>query len=93
MSCFVGPLQIKASRLIKKLLTGRLSSPVSTYPAFPGNEANYLRALIARIGAATLLAPSGLYSVNDETMELEAAEDFEPQPGREMAQAANWVHM
>ncbi len=51
--------QIKASRRIKKLLTGRLTSHVSTYPAFPGNEANYLRALIARIGAATVVAPSG----------------------------------
>lgn len=33
---FVTPDQIKAARQIKKLLTGRLESPVSTYPVFPG---------------------------------------------------------
>lgn len=31
---------------IKKLLTGRLSSQVSSYPVFPGTEANYLRAQV-----------------------------------------------
>lgn len=39
-------LQIKAARSLKRLLTGRLSSPVSSYPVFPGNEANYLRAQV-----------------------------------------------
>jgi radial spoke head protein 4A len=42
----VTPPQIKTSRRIKKLLTGRLSSQVSSYPLFPGTEANYLRALV-----------------------------------------------
>lgn len=42
----VTPTQIKTSRRIKKLLTGRLSSQVSSYPLFPGAEANYLRALV-----------------------------------------------
>lgn len=39
-------LQIKVARSLKRLLTGRLSSPVSSYPVFPGNEANYLRAQV-----------------------------------------------
>ncbi|GLI63341.1 hypothetical protein VaNZ11_006263 [Volvox africanus] len=89
----VRPDQVKASRKIKKLLTGRLTSHVSTYPAFPGNEANYLRALIARIGAATVVAPTDFYTLNDETGELEASEDWEPQPGREMAVPSAWVHV
>ncbi|KAG2444989.1 hypothetical protein HYH02_008859 [Chlamydomonas schloesseri] len=89
----VTPAQVKASRRIKKLLTGRLTSHVSTYPAFPGNEANYLRALIARIGAATVVAPSDLFSLNDETGELERAEDWEPPAGREMAAPSAWVHV
>ncbi len=42
----VTPPQIKTSRHVKKLLTGRLSSQVSSYPMFPGTEANYLRALV-----------------------------------------------
>ncbi|GLC46426.1 putative splicing factor, arginine/serine-rich 4 [Pleodorina starrii] len=89
----VTPAQVKASRRIKKLLTGRLTSHVSTYPAFPGNEANYLRALIARIGAATVVAPTDFYGLNDETEELEAAEDWEPPPGRELAVPSAWVHV
>ncbi|KAG2495962.1 hypothetical protein HYH03_005892 [Edaphochlamys debaryana] len=89
----VTPAQVKASRRIKKLLTGRLTSHVSTYPAFPGNEANYLRALIARIGHATVVAPADLFSLNDETQELEKAEDWEAPPGREMAVPGAWVHV
>ena len=42
----VTPAQIKAARQIKKLLTGRLTSQVSSYPVFPGTEANYLRAQV-----------------------------------------------
>ncbi|GFR44664.1 hypothetical protein Agub_g5954 [Astrephomene gubernaculifera] len=89
----VTPAQIKASRRIKKLLTGRLTSHVSTYPAFPGNEANYLRSLIARIAAATIVAPTDLFLVNEDTNELERSEDWEPQPGREMAVPGGWVHI
>ena len=33
---FILPDQIKASRLIRKFLTGKLDAQVSTYPAFPG---------------------------------------------------------
>ncbi len=32
------------------------------------------------------------YNLNDETGELEAAEDWEPQPGPEMAQPGSWTH-
>ncbi len=35
---YVTPDQIKTARQIKKFLTGRLTSHVSTYPLFPGNE-------------------------------------------------------
>jgi hypothetical protein len=40
------PLPPPPSLQIKKLLTGRLSSQVSSYPVFPGTEANYLRAQV-----------------------------------------------
>lgn len=33
---FILPDQIKASRLIRKFLTGKLDAHVSTYPAFSG---------------------------------------------------------
>ena len=45
----VTPQQLTVARKIKKFFTGRLDAPVVSYPPFPGNEANYLRAQIARI--------------------------------------------
>jgi hypothetical protein len=88
---FVTPDQIKVARQIKKFLTGRLTSHVSTYPLFPGTEANYLRAQIARIAANTVCAPSGLFSAGEDGS-LEKSEEFGGFPGRELAGTANWVH-
>lgn len=87
----VTPAQIKAARNLKRLLTGRLSSAVSSYPVFPGTEANYLRAQIARISCTTVVCPAGLFAVNEEGG-IEHAEDFTPLPAREAGAAANWCH-
>ena len=57
----VTPAQIVAAKTIRKLFTGRLDAPVVTFPPFPGNEANYLRAQIARITATTQVSPSGYF--------------------------------
>eukprot|EP00794_Sanderia_malayensis_P020102 gene20102-22073_t len=57
----VTPQQIVTARQIKKFFTGRLDAEVISYPPFPGNEANYLRAQIARISAATHISPQGYY--------------------------------
>lgn len=43
----VTPVQVKAARSIKKFLTGRLASQVSSYPVFPGTEAHYLRSQVS----------------------------------------------
>ena len=40
------PQHIKAARQLKRYFTGKLSSPVATYPPFPGKEAEYLRAQV-----------------------------------------------
>ena len=40
-----------------------LQAEVSGFPPFPGVEANYLRAMVARIGHATQVAPGGFYTV------------------------------
>lgn len=67
------PSHIKASRLIKVLLTGDLERPIFTNPFFDGQEKHYLRAQIARISASTTLIPKGLMRpVEDsETREVE----------------------
>ena len=39
---------------------------VVSYPPFPGNESNYLRAQIARISATTHISPLGYYMFEEE---------------------------
>ncbi|KAK3757877.1 hypothetical protein RRG08_014433 [Elysia crispata] len=99
----VQPNQITAARMIKKFMTGRLDAPVVSYPPFPGNESNYLRAQIARISAGTHISPLGFYQFDEEEEEEEEGEgrdhfvenmDFEGIPVRELADPSlgNWVH-
>lgn len=42
---------------------------IVSYPPFPGNEANYLRALLARISASTIISPQGYYMFEEEEEE------------------------
>lgn len=44
---------------------------VVCYPPFPGNEANYLRAQIARVSAGTHISPLGFYQFDEEEEEEE----------------------
>ncbi|XP_072292946.1 radial spoke head protein 6 homolog A-like [Eucyclogobius newberryi] len=62
----VTPAQITCARQIRKFFTGRLDAPIMSYPPFPGNEANYLRAQIARISAGTQVSPLGFYQFKEE---------------------------
>ncbi|NXA89425.1 RSH4A protein, partial [Melanocharis versteri] len=96
----VTPAQIVCARKIKKFFTGRLDAPVVSFPPFPGNEANYLRAQIARISAGTHVSPTGFYQFADEDEEEEEGADtyeenpdFEPPPVAEMVESlATWAH-
>ncbi|XP_001639413.2 radial spoke head protein 4 homolog A isoform X1 [Nematostella vectensis] len=99
----VTPAQIGISRQIRKFLTGRLDAPIVSYPPFPGNETNYLRAQIARISAGSHISPAGYYMFEEEEEEEEEGEerdsymlnvDFEGINVRELADPSlnNWVH-
>ncbi|XP_007454994.1 PREDICTED: radial spoke head protein 4 homolog A isoform X2 [Lipotes vexillifer] len=100
----VTPAQIVIARKIKKFLTGRLDTPIISYPPFPGNESNYLRAQIARISAGTQVSPLGFYHFGEEEgkeeEETEGRRDsFEENPDFEGIQVidlveslSNWVH-
>merc|ERR1712050_576164 len=100
----VTPAQISAARKIKKCFTGRLDAPVVSFPPFPGNESNYLRAQVARISAGTQISPLGYYQFDEEEEEADEEEgardnfvenpEFEGIPVRELADPslANWVH-
>lgn len=77
----VTPHQINVSRRMMKYLTGNLDAEISSYPTFPGTERNYLRAIIARISAATHVAPKNFYklgvSSGDEEETEEEEDEFE----------------
>ncbi|RMC13983.1 hypothetical protein DUI87_09067 [Hirundo rustica rustica] len=96
----VTPAQIVCARKIKKFFTGWLDAPVVSFPPFPGNEANYLRAQIARISAGTPVSPTGFYQFADEEEEEEEGAntyeenpEFEPPPVAEMVESlAAWAH-
>jgi hypothetical protein len=79
------------------------SLQIVSYPPFPGNESNYLRAQIARISAGTHISPVGYYQFDeeDDTGDEEEARDnfvinseFEPIPIHDLVDSslANWVH-
>ncbi|XP_053742045.1 radial spoke head protein 4 homolog A-like isoform X1 [Synchiropus splendidus] len=98
----VTPAQINVARQIQKFFTGRLDAPVLSYPPFPGNESNYLRAQIARISAGTQVSPQGYYKVVDEEGDedeeasrdtCEVNPDFEGIPVANMVDSFTaWVH-
>ncbi|XP_020827287.1 radial spoke head protein 4 homolog A [Phascolarctos cinereus] len=99
----VTPAQIVIARNIKKYFTGRLDAPIMSYPPFPGNESNYLRAQIARISAGTHISPLGFYHFGEEGEEEEEVEggqdnyeknpDFEGIQVTELVESlSNWVH-
>jgi len=99
----VTPQQLVNARKIKKFFTGRLDAPVVSYPPFPGNESNYLRAQIARIGAGTHVSPHDYYQFDAEEEEDEEEAqrdnfvenlDFEGIPVRDLCDPSlqNWVH-
>ena len=97
----VAPAQIAAARQIRKFFSGDLTSPVLSYPPFPGNEGNYLRAQIARISASTHISPGNFYLFDaDEEDEMDARdtfavnEEFEPVPVLELVDEtlSRWVH-
>lgn len=70
----VTPQQIVQSKKIRKYLTGSLEADVRAYPPFPGQEKSYLRALIARIVAATTLVPTGKFALSEDDPAAEPAE-------------------
>jgi radial spoke head protein 4A len=75
----IHPKQIRAARLIRKYFTGDLTERVNSYPPFPGNEANYLRAQITRIVSSCLIAPA----IFDQFVP-EEGEDDEEEPKKEI---------
>ena len=88
------PEHIVAARKIKVFLTGDLNADVNSNPAFPGKERHLLRAQIARIFAATTIAPAGAYVVDDETQKMKfAGADWTIPSTEELQKLESWQHI
>lgn len=94
----VTPAQVVVAASIKKFFTGELEAPVRCYPPFPGKEAAYLRAQLARIATATVLVPAGKFKFDEEVEEAPPviptpADEYEAKAPDEMLEADNWCHL
>ena len=87
------PEHIKAARQIKHILTGDLNASVNSNPTFPGKERHYLRAQIARIFAATNIAPKGLFEISEETNEMKFTEEFTIPQTEELRNLETWCNV
>lgn len=99
----VDPAEVSCARQIKKFFTGDLNAPVISYPPFPGNEMNYLRAQIARISAATHISPIDYFKFEEDDDDESDGEgrdsytlnvEFESLPIYELVDPTlnSWVH-
>ena len=91
----VKPDHISAALLIRKLFTGDLQADVRAYPPFPGKEAEYLRAQIARIWTASTLCPKDKFTLDPEDpgelpFGVKPNDDYLPPPSSAMLQADHW---
>jgi radial spoke head protein 4/6 len=90
----VTPHQLIVARQIKRFFTGDLEAAVGGHPPFPGNEAAFLRAQIARISADAVLVPAGHLKRTED----EESRDVEPVPdeeygGDDLSANDGWVHL
>lgn len=86
---------IVAAKSIKRLMTGDLSSQVLSTPWFPGEEQHLLRAQIARISAACVIAPSNWYEVvGEDGYEIKEVDDpiAEFPKHEQLIDQSTWVH-
>ena len=92
----VKPSQIRASRLIKYILTGNLENPIYSNPTFIGTEKHYLRCIIARIYHGAKLAPSiNHFTVEDQESPfkpLTPAEKPKQLKYKDLINMENWIH-
>lgn len=91
--------QIVKVRQFKRLLTGNLDADVPSYPPFPGQEKNLLRATIAIIVSETSISPDGFFDLDDaedppvvKTAETEAYNERFPKSASDLKESDGWKH-
>lgn len=74
-------------------MTGDLNATVNSNPVFPGKERHYLRAQIARIFAATNIAPKGLFEMSEETNEMKFTDEFTMPQTEDLRNLESWCNV
>ena len=94
------PEHIVEARKIKHVFTGDLNTEISSNPKFSGKERHFLRAQLARISAATVLCPKGLYEIPDagegeeaKKPEMQLAEEAPPLGSGDLLPLEAWSNM
>jgi len=89
----VQPRHIEFARCIKHVMTGDLNAEIDANPGFPGKERHFLRAQLARIFAATTIAPKGLFETDEETGLMKFAEEFAMPGTEELKSLESWSNV
>lgn len=90
---YVTPTQIKQSHECHVQFRGVLTAPIGGRFQFSGDEAVFLRCIIARIISQTFLCPQGYYSRNEESenpIDINKSEEFSMPEN--MENLGSWVH-
>ena len=99
------PECIMVARKIKKMFSGDLEAPITSYPPFPGVEKDYLRSQITRIAAGATACVTGMF-IRDPENEEEVVimpndpvwdadppnAGFVPPKAIELSSTVNWIH-
>lgn len=88
----VCPEHIMAARMFQHVLSGDLNATIESNPPFPGKERHFLRAQLARIFSATTISPKGLFEMNEESGEMQYAEEFAMPSSAELKLTETWVN-
>ncbi|GBG32879.1 Radial spoke head protein 6-like A [Hondaea fermentalgiana] len=84
------PEAVLCARQIKRFLTGNLDASVLGYPAFPGTERAYVRAIIALINEECAIAPKGYFAVSEDGDAVDVAEEFTMPAVADLLDASAW---
>uniref|UniRef100_A0A7S1CKG8 Uncharacterized protein n=1 Tax=Bicosoecida sp. CB-2014 TaxID=1486930 RepID=A0A7S1CKG8_9STRA len=89
----VTPAQVRAAGAIRRFFSGDLDASVGGHPPFPGKEKEFLRATIARITAATVISPAGVFAASeDEDKPYDIVPNEEEFEIPALNEAGSWVH-
>lgn len=69
------PKQINGAREIRWGLTGELESRIRSVPQFQGKEGHFLKVLLSRASAGSLVSPKGFYKGNSYPSEFDGEDD------------------